>query len=84
MNIAILGYGKMGKEIERIALERKHHLTLKVNSQNADKLSSAYLKDKKVDLAIEFSKPEFALENIQLCLKSKIPIVIGTTGWYDH
>lgn len=81
MKIALIGYGKMGKIIEEIALERGHDVSLKFNSKNKADLSSEILKQ--VDVAIEFSNPENAVKNIQLCLSAGIPIAIGTTGWYN-
>lgn len=80
MKIAIIGYGKMGKEIEKIALERKHTIVLKTSNQldlNTQNLQNA-------DLAIEFSRPDVAVENIKTCFKNNLPIVVGTTGWYQY
>jgi 4-hydroxy-tetrahydrodipicolinate reductase len=75
MNIALLGYGKMGKVIERIALERGHTIVLRKTRQNAfDGLETA-------DVAIDFSIPDAAVENITACLQNGIPVVSGTTGW---
>ena len=82
MNIAIIGYGKMGKEIERIALERGHKVTLKITSQNVKDYNFDNLKN--VDAAIEFTSPDYAVNNINICLSSNTPIVVGTTGWYDR
>lgn len=81
MNIALLGYGKMGKEIEVIALSRGHHIVLKVNKENANKITKTDLQ--KADVAIEFSTPDTVIENIKKCFDAKVPIVVGTTGWYD-
>lgn len=78
MNIALLGYGKMGKAIEGIALERSHTIILKTTSK--DKNYS--LSD--VDVAIDFSVPNSAVENISNCLNNHIPVISGTTGWLDH
>jgi len=80
MKLAILGYGKMGKVIESIALERGHTVHLKVNSKNAD-FSIEELKE--CDVAIEFSSPDFVITNIYKCFEASVPVVIGTTGWYD-
>lgn len=78
MKIALLGYGKMGKVIERIALERGHEIVLKKTEENSfDGLLSA-------DVAIDFSVPTAAVENISECLHNAIPIVSGTTGWLDN
>ena len=82
MNIAIIGYGKMGKEIERVAQERGHQVVLKITSQNVKEYNFDNLK--KVDVAIEFTSPDFAVNNINICLSSNTPIVVGTTGWYDR
>lgn len=81
MKIALLGYGKMGKEIEAIALQRGHTIVLKVSSHNA----STYTNDdiKLADVAIDFSKPQWAAANSIRCFNSGIPIVMGTTGWYQ-
>jgi len=79
MNIAIIGYGKMGKEIEKICLKRKHTVLLKINSKNSHLLKSDELK--KCDVAIEFSDAQNALKNILFLIKKGIPIVSGTTGW---
>lgn len=82
MKIALLGYGKMGKEIEAIALKRGHSVVLKVDKDNSDTITEADLK--KAEVAIEFSTPHTVLENISKCLNAALPIVVGTTGWYDH
>ncbi len=80
MKIAIIGYGKMGKEIEKIALERGHVVALKISSDNKNDFTFDNLK--KVDVAIEFTSPDLAVGNINICLDSSTPIVVGTTGWY--
>jgi 4-hydroxy-tetrahydrodipicolinate reductase len=82
MNIAIIGYGKMGREIEKIALERGHVVDLKISSKNTTDFTFDNLK--KVDVAIEFTNPELAVNNIKTCLESNTPVVVGTTGWYDQ
>lgn len=75
MNIALLGYGKMGKVIERIALERGHAIVLRKTRQDSfEGLETA-------DVAIDFSIPDAAVENITACLQNGIPVVSGTTGW---
>lgn len=81
MNIALLGYGKMGKEIEKICLQRNHTIVLKVNQDNIEELTEENLK--KADVAIEFSTPDTAYSNIQMCFKCSVPVVVGTTGWLD-
>jgi len=82
MNIAIIGYGKMGKEIERIALERGHSISLKISSKNASEFNVENLKN--TDAAIEFTNPDLAVFNINTCIDAKVPVVVGTTGWYDE
>ena len=78
MKIALLGYGKMGKVIERIALERGHEIVLKKDEFNTyDGLSTA-------DVAIDFSVPTAAVENISNCFHTNVPVVSGTTGWLEH
>ncbi len=81
MNIALLGYGKMGKEIEQVALSRKHNIALKVDEHNANSYTVAELK--KADVAIEFSTPHSAFGNIMKCFEAGVPVVVGTTGWID-
>lgn len=80
MKIALLGYGKMGKEIEKVALEKGHTIVLKITSKNSE-FSTKDLQD--ADVAIEFSTPEFAIQNIKKCFEANTPIVVGTTGWYE-
>jgi len=81
MRIALLGYGKMGKAIEKMAVSRGHTIVLKVTGKSDDfDISMA-------DMAIDFSIPDAARENISNCLKNGIPVVSGTTGWlkdYDN
>jgi len=82
MNIALIGYGKMGKAIEKIAKERGHVITAKLDVSNKNELhSKGFLNS---DVAIEFTRPESALDNILHCCRSKVPVVVGTTGWLDH
>jgi len=79
MNIALLGYGKMGKAIEEIALQKNHKIVLKVNDENLEDLTKENLQ--KADVAIEFTNPQSAVDNILLCFDAGVPIVCGTTGW---
>ncbi len=81
MNIALFGYGKMGKEIEAIALKRGHNIILKIDKDNVDSITDADLK--KADVVIEFSTPHTVLDNIKRCINAQVPVVVGTTGWYD-
>ncbi|OYQ43699.1 4-hydroxy-tetrahydrodipicolinate reductase [Flavobacterium cyanobacteriorum] len=77
MKIALLGYGKMGKVIERIAHERGHDIVLKKGSKDS------FTGLENADVAIDFSIPDAAFGNISACLNSNIPVVSGTTGWLD-
>lgn len=81
MRIVLIGYGKMGKEIERIAIDRGHQIVSKIDIENPDDLIS--LTNKEVDVAIEFSNPISAFSNIMKCIEKQIPIVCGTTGWLE-
>lgn len=78
MKIALLGYGKMGKEIEKIALERGHEIVLRKTEDND------YSGLENADVAIDFSIPTAATENISTCFNHNIPVVSGTTGWLEH
>jgi len=80
MRIALLGYGKMGKMIEKIATDRHHEIVLKIDHDNLDDLTVENLQ--KADAAIEFSTPDTVFGNIQKCFEAGLPIVVGTTGWY--
>jgi 4-hydroxy-tetrahydrodipicolinate reductase len=82
MKIALIGYGKMGKEIEQIAISRGHEIVLKINSNNLQEFTVDNLK--KADVAIEFTTPNAVLKNIYTCFDAGIPIVVGTTAWYNH
>lgn len=79
MNIALIGYGRMGHEIESIAINRGHVIKLIVDQDNAFDLNNSNLKN--IDAAIEFSSPEAAFDNIIKCLNASVPVVSGTTGW---
>jgi len=80
MKIGLIGYGKMGKAIEAIALERGHTIVFKVNSEHP--IESVNLKE--ADLAIEFSQPALALHHIEQCLEHDLSVVVGTTAWQQH
>ena len=82
MNIALLGYGKMGKIIEKIATDRKHTIVLKIDFYNQQELTTENLE--KADVVIEFSTPGSVLSNIKHCFDARVPMVVGTTGWYEH
>ncbi len=77
MKIALIGYGKMGKTIENIALLRGHEVVLRLdvhNPEDFDRLAEA-------DVAIEFTRPESAFANLKRCIEAKVPVICGTTGW---
>lgn len=85
MKLALLGYGKMGKEIEQIALQRNHEITLIIDVNNKQDFTVENLN--KCDVAVDFSIPESAFDNILKCFEARLPIVCGTTGWlykYDE
>jgi 4-hydroxy-tetrahydrodipicolinate reductase len=82
MKIALLGYGKMGRIIEKIATDRKHEIVLKIDYDNLNELTPENLA--KADVAIEFSTPGTVLNNIEQCFNAGVPIVVGTTGWYNR
>lgn len=81
MKVAIIGYGKMGKTIEGILLERGHQVVLKITKENLDELTIENLQ--KADVAIEFSNPDSAVSNYYKCFEAGIPVVSGTTAWLD-
>ena len=82
MKFALIGYGKMGMAIEEIALQKGHEIVLKINIDNLEDFTTANLK--KADVAIEFSHPDSAFENIKTCLEAGLPVVCGTTGWLQR
>jgi 4-hydroxy-tetrahydrodipicolinate reductase len=79
MKIILLGYGKMGKIIERIALDRGHEISARIDLDNRHEFDIA-----KGDVAIEFSHPDAAFENVKQALEKNIPVVCGTTGWLSR
>lgn len=81
MKILLLGYGKMGQLIDKLATEKGHEVVGKINIDNRHELE--HLNSSNVDVAIEFSQPEAAVENIKWCLEHQIPVAVGTTGWLD-
>jgi 4-hydroxy-tetrahydrodipicolinate reductase len=82
MNIVLLGYGKMGKLIGELALERGHHIVAKIDQTNLELRNT--LNPKTIDVAIEFSQPEAAIDHIHWALTQGIPVLSGTTGWLDR
>jgi 4-hydroxy-tetrahydrodipicolinate reductase len=79
MNIALIGYGKMGKTIEKVALERNHTISMVLEDANykASDLATS-------DVAIEFTQPDAARSNILKCFEANVPIIVGTTAWYEQ
>lgn len=82
MKIALIGYGKMGKVIEEIALQRNHEIVLKISSKNIPDFTKANLD--KADVAIEFTNPHSAFSNVRFCIENNTPVVCGSTGWLQH
>jgi len=82
LNIALIGYGKMGKEIHEIIKERNHNVPLIIDISNLNEIDN--LKNYNIDVAIEFSNPVSAMENIRKCFLQNIPVVCGTTGWHSR
>lgn len=82
MDIAIIGYGKMGKEIERMALGRGHQIPLIIDVANAGDMTPENLS--RAEVAIDFSIPGAAFDNIMHCFDADVPVVSGTTGWLDR
>lgn len=79
MRIALIGYGKMGKAIEAIAIERGHEIVLRVGIENLEDFTTENLR--MADLAIEFTGPESAFENIKKCMEAGLSVISGSTGW---
>jgi 4-hydroxy-tetrahydrodipicolinate reductase len=81
MNILLLGYGKMGKAIEAIALKRGHHVVGRVDNIEE---RNQFQNSKQVDVVIEFSQPEAVVDNLKFCFDNTLPVICGTTGWLNH
>jgi 4-hydroxy-tetrahydrodipicolinate reductase len=79
MNIALIGYGKMGKAIHEIIKQRGHEVVLIIDLENAEELTAENIK--KADVAIEFTSPHTACNNVRFCLQNGVPVVCGSTGW---
>ena len=82
MNIALIGYGKMGHEIEKIAISRGHNIVSIIDVNNSEDFDSDAFKS--ADVAIEFSTPKSAIDNYRKSFAANVPVVAGTTGWLDH
>lgn len=81
LKIALIGYGKMGKAIEEIALTKGYEIVLRIGSRNLDELTAENLQ--KADVAIEFTNPESVVKNLHTCIDAGVPVVCGSTGWGD-
>ncbi|MFM6993522.1 MAG: 4-hydroxy-tetrahydrodipicolinate reductase [Sediminibacterium sp.] len=82
MKIALIGYGKMGKAIEAVALQKGHQVVLKIDVSNAEEFTQANAD--KADVAIEFTGPHSAVKNILQCIEYGLPVVSGSTGWLEQ
>ncbi len=82
MRTVIIGYGKMGRAIEKAAMERGHKVILKIDKYNSDQLIPDMIGG--ADVAFEFSTPETAESNVNACIDAGVPVVCGTTGWTDR
>lgn len=82
MNVAIIGYGKMGREIEKILLERGHSVGLVIDVGNSADLCAEKVKN--IDVAMEFTSPDTAFDNIARCLELGVPVLSGSTGWVSR
>ena len=82
MNIALIGYGKMGKIIETVAVSRGHHVALKIDLENIAAFNQENLAN--IDVAIEFTGPHTALDNVLKCIGFNTPVVCGSTGWLEN
>jgi 4-hydroxy-tetrahydrodipicolinate reductase len=81
MKIALIGYGKMGKAIETIAVSKGHEIVLKIGIENVEDFTIEAVQQ--ADIAIEFSSPHSAFQNVMKCLEAKVPVVCGSTGWLE-
>jgi 4-hydroxy-tetrahydrodipicolinate reductase len=82
MKLALIGYGKMGKAIEEIAVKRDHQVILKIDQPNLDEFTKENMAE--IDAAIEFTSPHSALENVKKCIDFGVPVICGSTGWTDR
>ena len=82
MKIAIIGYGKMGKAIEEIAIAKGHEIVLKIDVSNTADFTKENIQ--KANVAIEFTGPHTAFENITKCIQWGVPVISGSTGWLDQ
>jgi len=82
MKIALIGYGKMGKAIEEIAVSKGHEIVLKIDANNTSDFTKENIQ--KANVAIEFTGPDTAFENISKCIQWSVPVISGSTGWLAH
>ncbi|MEO0002014.1 MAG: hypothetical protein RL766_2060, partial [Bacteroidota bacterium] len=82
MNIAIVGYGKMGKIIEEVAISRGHTVDVKIDLNNLHDFNREVFAS--IDVTIEFTGPHTAFDNVMKCLEMKMPVVCGSTGWLER
>src|SRR5258707_15493525 len=82
MKIALIGYGKMGHAIEEIALQKGHEIVLRIGSKNGDDFTIEAVGQ--ADVAIEFTGPHSAANNVKKCLAAGVPVICGSTGWLDQ
>jgi 4-hydroxy-tetrahydrodipicolinate reductase len=82
MKIALIGYGRMGKAIEEMAFEHHHEVVLRINDSNVNEFTGENIRQ--ADVAIEFTNPHAAFENIKFCLENGVAVVCGTTGWLNQ
>lgn len=82
MKIALFGYGKMGKIIEKIAISRHHEIVLKIDKDNLHEATPGNLQQ--ADMVIDFTTPASAISNINRCFAAGVPVIVGTTGWYEQ
>jgi 4-hydroxy-tetrahydrodipicolinate reductase len=83
MKIGLIGYGKMGKAIEEVIVAQgKHEVVLKISNKNIEELTTQNLQ--KCDVVIEFTNPDSAISNLTKCLQANVPVVCGTTGWWNN
>lgn len=83
MKVAIIGYGKMGHEIEKVLAERGHNVVLTIDINNAEEMMVAD-KLRQADVAIEFTSPATAYDNIRRCIEAGVPVLSGSTGWTER
>ena len=82
MNILLIGYGKMGRVIDELAVKAGHHIVARIGSSNRSELLQ--IDTSTIDSAIEFTNPKSTVDNIKWCFDNKIPVVVGSTGWLNH